>query len=248
MEWSIQEIARYAGTTSRTLRHYDDIGLVPPSRIAGNGYRYYDEQALVRLQRVLLLRGLGLGLNQIATVLNRETDAGKALATHLDLLKQEQQRLARQIAAVENTIASLNEGQPLMAQEMFSGFDHRQYRDEVEQRWGKDAYEESDTWWREMSDADRRTQTEDMQQLNADWIEAAENPEITPDSPQAQELARRHVEWLKSVPGTPAAQGRDLAGYVHGLADMYVADERFAANYGGLAGAQFVSAALKNFI
>src|SRR5690625_7789618 len=56
MEWSIQEIARHAGTTSRTLRHYDDLGLVPPSRIGANGYRYYDETALVRLQRVLLLR------------------------------------------------------------------------------------------------------------------------------------------------------------------------------------------------
>src|SRR5690625_4269366 len=51
MEWSIQQIARLAGTTSRTLRHYDDIGLVPPSRIGLKGYRYYDGPALIRLQR-----------------------------------------------------------------------------------------------------------------------------------------------------------------------------------------------------
>ena len=59
---SIQDIARLAGTTSRTLRHYDDIGLLEPSRIGANGYRYYDQHALVRLQRILLLRDLGLGL------------------------------------------------------------------------------------------------------------------------------------------------------------------------------------------
>lgn len=62
MDWSIQEIARLAGTTSRALRLYDHIGLLPPSRIARNGYRHYDQAALVRLQRILLLRELGLGL------------------------------------------------------------------------------------------------------------------------------------------------------------------------------------------
>ncbi len=51
MDWSIQDIARLAGTTSRTLRHYGDVGLLEPTRIGSNGYRYYDEQALARLQR-----------------------------------------------------------------------------------------------------------------------------------------------------------------------------------------------------
>ena len=75
-DWSIQEIARLAGTTSRTLRHYDDIGLLPPTRIAHNGYRHYDAPALVRLQRILLLRELGLGLPQIAEVLGPSTGSG----------------------------------------------------------------------------------------------------------------------------------------------------------------------------
>ena len=74
MEWSIQQIAKIAGTTSRTLRHYGELGLVSPRRIGDNGYRYYDRASLVRLQRVLLLRQLGLGLPQIAEVLERETD------------------------------------------------------------------------------------------------------------------------------------------------------------------------------
>lgn len=61
-------------------------------------------------------------------------------------------------------------------------------------------------------------------------------------------LARRHVEWLSGIPGTPghgAAPDRD---YVLGLAEMYVTDQRFAANYGGLAGATFVRDALRVYV
>src|SRR5690606_9926760 len=156
MEWSIQQIARLAGTTSRTLRHYDDLGLVPPSRIGSNGYRYYDELALVRLQRVLLLRELGLGLSEIGDVLARELEEESALTTHLSLLRQEQDRLTRQIAAVEHTIHALKGGEDFMAESMFDGFDHTQYKDEVEQRWGKDAYVRSDSCWSWLSDGDRQ--------------------------------------------------------------------------------------------
>lgn len=245
MEWSIQQIARLAGTTSRTLRHYDVIGLLPPTRIGSNGYRYYDEHTLVRLQRILLLRELGLGLPQIADVLEREHDEVSALTTHLALLRQEQDRLARQIAAVEHTINALRGGDTPMAETMFDGFDHTEYKDEVEQRWGKDAYARSDAWWRGMSEEDRRQWLAGAEQLGRDWVAAAESADITPDSPQAQELARRHVEWLRSIPGTPAAApDGDLAGYVRGLAEMYVADERFTANYGGVEGARFVRDAL----
>jgi DNA-binding transcriptional MerR regulator len=245
MEWSIQQIARLAGTTSRTLRHYDDIGLVAPSRIGGNGYRYYDEGALVRLQRVLLLRELGLALPQIADVLANERDEASALTTHLSLLRQEQDRLARQIAAVEHTIAAQREGEELKAEAMFEGFDHTQHKDEVEQRWGKDAYARSDAWWRGLSDEERRDWTARVEQLGRDWIAAAEAADITADSPEAQELARRHIDWLTGVPGTPAAgPGGDINAYVRSLADMYVADERFAANYGGIEGASFVRDAL----
>ena len=76
-EWSIQQIAKIAGTTSRTLRHYGEIGLLPPSSVGHNGYRHYDRNALVRLQRILLLRELGLGLPQIGEVLARESIAGR---------------------------------------------------------------------------------------------------------------------------------------------------------------------------
>ena len=134
MEWSIHEVARLTGTTSRTLRHYDDIGLLAPSRVGSNGYRHYDDAALVRLQRILLLRELGVGLSRIAEVLERRTDPAEALRVHLDWLRREQERTAQQIASVEATIASLEGGEQIMAEKMFDGFDHTRYRDEVEQR------------------------------------------------------------------------------------------------------------------
>ena len=135
-----------------------------------------------------------------------------------------------------------------MAEEMFDGFDHTQYQEEVEERWGKDAYASSDAWWRGMGAGEKDAWKERSRQLGSDWIAAAESG-VAADSAEAQELARRHVEWLSGIPGTPApaaAAGRsDVKGYVTGLGEMYVADQRFAANYGGEAGAAFVRDALR---
>lgn len=147
-DWAIQDIARMAGTTSRTLRHYGDIGLLKPSRVGSNGYRYYDAAALLQLQRILLLRELGLGLPAIAEVFRRQTDAVEALSHHLEWLGQEQDRLSRQMTSVRQTIETIKRGGGMVAEKMFDGFDHAQYKDEVEERWGKDAYAKSDAWWR----------------------------------------------------------------------------------------------------
>ncbi|MBN9605717.1 MAG: TipAS antibiotic-recognition domain-containing protein [Actinomycetales bacterium] len=245
-EWSIQQIARLAGTTSRTLRHYDDLGLVPPSRVGHNGYRYYDARALVRLQRVLLLRELGLGLPQIGEVLAGRTDDLAALEHQLQALRAEQGRLARQIASVETTITTLRGGENPMAEEMFDGFDHTQYREEVEERWGARPYAESDAWWRGMSRDEQGAWKERVARLASDWSAAAERG-VDPDSDEAVALASRHVEWLRGIPGTPARNPATLKAYVLGLADMYVADARFAANYGGESGATFVRDSLRAY-
>lgn len=245
MQWSIQQIAKFAGTTSRTLRHYGDVGLLPPSSIGANGYRHYDEASLVRLQRILLLRDLGLGLTQIGEVLARDETEEHALEGHLAWLAQEQERLARQIAAVKATIEALRGGERLMAEDMFDGFDHTVHKDEVVERWGADAYAQGDRWWRGMDDADKAAFKERVTALNRDWIAAAESGE-TPDGEVAQALAARHVAWLIVVPGTPASvPGGDVKAYVTGLGEMYVADPRFGANYGGPAGAEFVRDALR---
>ncbi|NLV80206.1 MAG: MerR family transcriptional regulator [Rhodococcus sp.] len=245
-EWSIQELARAAGVTSRTLRHYGDVGVLEPSRTGANGMRFYDADALVRLQRILLLRDLGLGLPAIRQVLEGNRDTVVALRTHLDLLRHERELLDRRIEAVRTTIDRTRRGEALMAHEVFDGFDHTRYRDEVVERWGADAYDTGDRWWRGMTDAQRTDWQGRVAQLSREWADAA-RAGLDPAGPEAQDLARRHIEWLASVPGTPGygtAEGSPRE-YVLGLADMYVADDRFAANYGGTEGAEFVRTVLR---
>lgn len=243
-EWSIQQLARLAGTTSRALRHYGEIGLLTPSRIGSNGYRYYDSGALVRLQRILLLRDLGLGLPQIIEVLHRPTSEIPSLRRHLDELRGTQRRVERQIASVESTITALEKGEEPMAEQMFDGFDHTQYKEEVIERWGTPAYADSDRWWRGMDAAGHADAKAQAAALSAAWADAARRG-VDPASDEAQALAARHVAWLRGIPGTPAARPNgDIAAYVRGLGEMYVADPRFAANYGGRGGAAFVRDAL----
>jgi len=231
MEWSIQELAKLAGTTSRTLRHYDEVGLLPPSSIGANGYRYYDQGSLLRLQRILLLRELGLGLPQIAEVLDRHTSEQLALEAHLAWLRQEQERLQRQIVSVTSTIDALQKGTQIMATQMFDGFDHTRHQDEVEQRWGKAAYAKGDAWWRGMSAGEKTAWKEHTAQLNTAWASAVQAG-MAADSVAAQALAARHVEWLQAIPGTPASTpGGDVRAYVIGLGELYVGDPRFGANY-----------------
>ncbi|GAA3069283.1 TipAS antibiotic-recognition domain-containing protein [Streptomyces roseofulvus] len=223
MEWSIQEIARKAGTTSRTLRHYGELGLLEPSRIGTNGYRYYDQAALVRLQRILLLRELGLSLPAIAEVLEGQRDTSAALRTHLALLQQERERIGRQIEAVRTTLHKTERGEQLMAEEVFDGFDHTRYEAEVTERWGRDAYEKGDRWWRSLSEAEKKEFMETQAGIARDFGAAAAAG-LAPDSDEVQALARRQYDWLS---GTT----RPTKEYLIGLGQMYVDDPRFTRNY-----------------
>ncbi|MCS5734653.1 MerR family transcriptional regulator [Herbiconiux daphne] len=247
MDWPIQEVARLAGTTSRTLRHYAQVGLVQPSRVGANGYRYYDEAALVRLQRVLMLRELGLGLPAIAGVLAEQADEPTALRAHLEWLEAERARLARQIASVRRTLDTITEKGQLMAENMFDGFDHTVYKDEVEERWGAAAYAAGDSWWRAKSPEQKKAWQAELARLGADWQDAAARG-VAPAGAEAQALAQRQYDWLAAVPGTPGSDGGGpTKAYFTGLGELYANDERFAANYGGTAGAAFVRDAMAVF-
>ncbi|MFI9495783.1 MerR family transcriptional regulator [Streptomyces halstedii] len=223
MEWSIQEIARRAGTTSRTLRYYGDIGLLAPSRTGANGYRYYDQAALVRLQRILLLRELGLSLSAVKDVLEGQRDTSAALRAHLGLLERERERIGRQIASVRTTLHRTEKGQELMAEDMFDGFDHTVYEEEVTDRWGREAYEKGDRWWRGLGPEERTAFLAEHDTLARDYGQArAAGLEAGGDV--VQDIARRHCAWLSTT--APATRS-----YVLGLGAMYVADPRFAKNY-----------------
>ncbi len=223
MEWSIQDIARAAGTTSRTLRHYGQLGLLKPSRTGSNGYRYYDQDALVRLQRILLLRELGLSLPAIGEILTGQQDPKAALNIHLRLLEAERDRISRQITSVQSTLHKTQNKEQIVPEEAFNGFDHTQYEPEVIERWGQESYDCADRWWRSLSQQDKRGFQTQQQEVSRDFA-AAQSSGATAGSDQVQTIAERHVQWL-AITG-PVTQERVMA-----LGEMYVADPRFTATY-----------------
>src|SRR4029453_1027420 len=141
--WTISEVARMSRVSSRTLRHYDQLGLLEPSHTGHNGYRYYGQPELLRLQRILLLRELGLGLETIAEVLDGQTDPLEALAVHRKWLLAERDRLDRMSRTVDATITALSQGEKMDAENLFKDFDNNPYEAEARERWGDKAVDDS---------------------------------------------------------------------------------------------------------
>jgi DNA-binding transcriptional MerR regulator len=247
VEWTIQQVARSAGVTSRTLRHYDDIGLLPPSRIGDNGYRYYDVAAVARLQRILLLRDLGLSLPVITDVLDRQKDEETALRDHIELLEAERDRLDQRIRALRHTLDARRSGTDPSMEMMLDGFNDR-YRDEVISRWGERAFLESNAWWHGKTLKEQIAWKRDTDELVAAWI-AAWKDGASPTSDRAQAVAARHVEWLRQIPGIPVAEGdrERSVQLLRGLGHMYVENPCFASTYGGTDGAAFVRDSLHEY-
>ncbi|MEV8096895.1 MerR family transcriptional regulator [Kitasatospora sp. NPDC085879] len=135
MDWPIAEVARMSGVTARTLRHYDETGLLPPARIGSNGHRHYGERELLRLQQILVLRALGLGLADIRRVLTEQVDELEALRGHHRRLLTERDRLDALAGTVSRTIAELEQsrkdGTPMTSinrpENLFEGIRPEQY-------------------------------------------------------------------------------------------------------------------------
>ncbi|MEK6310038.1 MAG: MerR family transcriptional regulator [Curtobacterium sp.] len=222
---TIADVARSAGVSSRTLRHYDAIGLLRASAVGDGGLRRYDDRALVRLQRILLLRGLGLGLAEIARVLDGEQDDVTALRAHVAWLEQERDRLARQLAAVRTTITRIERGDGMTAQDTFNGFDQTRFKQEVEERWGAEAWQRGQEWWTSKDAAAKDAFQEEQRAIAQDAAALAASGD-GPSSTAGAALARRQLAWLGQAPGPAVSAERFRT-----LADMYVHDERFTHAY-----------------
>lgn len=244
--YSITQVSLAAGITSRTLRHYDQIGLLRPSWTAPNGYRHYSQSQLIRLQRILLLRQFGMKLETIREVLDQQQDEAQALRSHVQELEHQRTTIDQQISSLKRSLKTLEHGRSMNIDSAFEGFND-QHKDEVISRWGEESFTESNSWWKQKPDEDRDAFVKQVHGLNERWARAGAAG-LDPTGEQAQLVAAEHVRWLNSIPGTPGRSGnqQELASYVSGLAQMYVADERFAANYQGQA--PFVKAALDYFV
>src|SRR5512134_3722291 len=111
---TVKQLSKLAGVTPRTLHHYDEIGLLKPSRVGENGYRYYGEESLLRLQQILLYRELDLPLEDIRKIMGRrDFDVLGALQSHKDALQNQVTRLNRLLGTVDNTIQHLKGEKPM---------------------------------------------------------------------------------------------------------------------------------------
>ncbi|MFI2781477.1 MerR family transcriptional regulator [Streptomyces sp. ALB3] len=138
MDWPISEVARMSGVTARTLRHYDETGLLPPARTGANGYRYYEEHQLRLLQQILVLRALGVGLPEIGRILAAQVDELDALRGHHRRLLAERDRLDALAGTVSRTIAELEQsrkdGRPMTVnrpENLFEGVRPSQYAENM---------------------------------------------------------------------------------------------------------------------
>lgn len=136
MSWPMGEVCRMSGATSRTLRHYHHVGLLVPESTGPGGLRHYGRRELHRLQRILVMRELGLGLADIRRVLDSEHDEVAALRQHLHDLEAERDRLSVLVDTVRRTVDAL-EGNTMASrpEELFAGFDTARYSERARTEW-----------------------------------------------------------------------------------------------------------------
>jgi DNA-binding transcriptional MerR regulator len=241
-EWPIREVARATGLTSRTLRHYEQIGLLTPSRVAGTGYRYYGERELARLYRILSLRALELPLAAIRRAIDDDADLSDALREHVRILNEKQQQTAAQIVAVEHTLSTIENGTTMVIDDLFKGVNNAEHEEEVRSRWGDEAWERSQQRRANMTPAEHEADERRSADVNAALRAAAESNE-EPGGARFQELVTDHYAWITDQWG-----GRRPTKQAYlGLAQLYVDDERFATVYGGPGNAETIRAGIEHW-
>jgi DNA-binding transcriptional MerR regulator len=154
--WTIGEVARLSGVTSRTLRHYDSIGLLTPVGTAAGGRRLYGRDELVRLQQILVLRELGVDLPSIGRIVRSGDDRAtqlQVLRQHRDRLLAERDRYDRLAATVATTMQSLDGGRTMAAKDLYAGFDNSEYEVEARELWGADAVDRGTSAWARLGES-----------------------------------------------------------------------------------------------
>lgn len=250
VEYTISKLAKLANVSARTLRYYDEINLLKPARVNSSGYRIYGQKEVDRLQQILFFRELDVDLETITTIMNNPNfNQTEALQRHYKELVQKRARLDKLIETVKKTIAH-EKGEIIMQNdEKFEAFkdqliaeNEQQYGDEIRQKYGNDVVENSNAKFKNMSKEDYDAMT----RLGEEILELLPKAFATndPTSPLANELAKKHKEWLTFTWPSYSKEAHI------GLAEMYVADERFKAYYDKVVdgGTEFLREAIVHFI
>jgi DNA-binding transcriptional MerR regulator len=231
MEYTIQKLASLAGVSTRTLRYYDEIGILKPARINSSGYRIYGQEEVNTLQQILFYRELGVGLDSIKEIVTAPTfDGAKALREHREKLLEKKEQLDLLIANVDKTIA-LTEGRITMSnKEKFEGFkkkmvedNEKKYGKEIREKYGKENVDASNAKVMNMTEEQYQEVTALAAQLHTTLAEAFKTGD--PAGELAQKAAHFHKQWLTYY-------CKEYSKEAHaGLAQMYVDDERFTSYY-----------------
>lgn len=231
MEYTVQKLAKLAGVSTRTLRYYDEIGILKPARINSSGYRIYGPQEVDRLQQILFYRELGVSLENIKNIMTDPSfDRTNALKEHRDKLLAKRTQLDQLIANVDKTI-QVTEGRITMSdKEKFEGFkqkmiddNEKKYGAEIRAKYGDKTVDQSNQKIKGLTEE----QYAEMEKLGEEVLVTLKEAMATgnPASDLAQKTAELHRKWLSY---TWASYRKEAHA---GLAQMYVDDERFAAYY-----------------
>ena len=226
MSYTVQQLADLAGISVRTLHHYDEIGLLKPSRIKLNGYRSYEETELLSLQQILFFKELKFPLSEIAKIIKDPNfKMETALKDQKKMLELKKKRLDNLTRTIDRTIKKINKQKNMEDKELYEGLSNEkmeEYAKEAKERWGNtEAYKESAKRVAKMS---KDQMTKIQKDADALMKEIAENMDLPPGSEKTQSLIKKHYDGLK-IFYEPSAQ------MYRGLGNMYVSDPRFTAYY-----------------
>lgn len=235
MEYTVQSLAKIAGISSRTLRYYDEIGLLKPARINSSGYRIYAQAEVDRLQQILFYRELGISLENIRDILNAPSfDELNALKEHRVKLLERRKQLDLLIANVNQTIAVKEGGIRMTDSEKFAGFkqkmideNEKKYGKEIREKYGEETVNDSNKKLLNMNEE----QYLEIGKLGTQINETLKAAMATgdPAGDLAQKAADLHRQWLSLTWDKYSKEAHA------GLAQMYVDDERFTAYYDQIA-------------
>lgn len=245
MEYTVQKLAQLAGVSSRTLRYYDEIGILKPARTNSSGYRIYGQKEVDRLQQILFYRELGISLDQIKEIITAPAfDAADALKEHREKLLEKRKQLDLLITNVEKTIASAEGRTTMSDKEKFEGFkkkmiedNEKQYGKEIREKYGEETVEKSNAKLMNMTREEHEAVAKLAEEINSTLEQAMETGD--PAGELAQKAAGLHKQWINWSEYSKEAHA--------GLAEMYVADERFKAYYDKIqpGAAEFLRDAIK---
>ncbi|MCL6457870.1 MAG: MerR family transcriptional regulator [Gorillibacterium sp.] len=231
MEYTVQKLGQLAGVSTRTLRFYDEIGILKPARINSSGYRIYGQQEVDRLQQILFYRELGVSLESIKTIVMASAfDEAKALREHRDKLLEKREQLDALIANVDKTIAVTEGSTTMTNQEKFAGFrqkmideNEKKYGEEIRAKYGDEQVDKSNGKVKGMTEE----QYAEVEKLGDDVIATLAEAWATgdPAGELAQKAAELHHQWLCFYWSSYTKEAHA------GVAQMYVDDPRFTAYY-----------------